>query len=71
MSALSHRPDIVEDILSLIDAKLVQIGSASQNDRKQIHEDSMYTLKFLRGVCLSYLNKVDEASRVLDEIVNA
>ncbi|XP_055339728.1 tetratricopeptide repeat protein 39B-like [Paramacrobiotus metropolitanus] len=76
MSALHQRPDIVQDILAIVDGKIAEIGPGGAGAKKgkgssRIHSDSIFTLKFFRGVCLAYLNRVEEATGVLDEIVNA
>ncbi|OQV21081.1 Tetratricopeptide repeat protein 39B [Hypsibius exemplaris] len=72
MSALVSRPDIVQDLLSLLDGNLAEIKRAtSTKDRKRIHVDSIHTINFLRGICLSYLNKVDDACAVLNEIIDS
>ena len=72
LSALANRPDIVQDLLTLLDGKLAAVRQAtSAKDRKRIHDDSVHTINFLRGICFSYLNKLDEAFAVLNEVISS
>lgn len=74
MAALANRPDLVQDILTLLDTKLTQLSSSSGSmgkKKSRIHEDSVYMVNFMRGVCYSYLNRVEKACEVLGSVVEA
>ncbi|GAV04372.1 hypothetical protein RvY_14660 [Ramazzottius varieornatus] len=74
MAALANRPDLVQDILALLNSKLTQVSSSSGSmgkKKSRIHEDSVYMVNFMRGVCYSYLNQVEKACEVLGSVVEA
>ncbi|GAU95156.1 hypothetical protein RvY_06828 [Ramazzottius varieornatus] len=74
MTSFSNRPDLVLRLLVLIEAKVLEVRNSTSRDSPSgltFHTDSIYQLDLLRGICLGYLGRLDEAFGILDGIVEA
>ena len=74
MPALANRPDLVQDILVVLNAKHSQLSHSTSSlgkKKSRVHEDSVYMVNFLRGICYSHLNQVEKACDILSSVAEA